>query len=102
MFQRGVLSLKLIFTVHLRTHHSLECKKKIKKIGAHEHGDFMPLSSPETLPSLDIPLSSYSDIDVENDRYGREKGFEESMFSSSSYRIDISATSEEYLPMVHS
>lgn len=69
MFQKGILSLKMIFIVHLRTHHPLERKKKKEnKVGAHEHGDFMTLSSPKTLPRLDIPLSSYSDIDDENDR----------------------------------
>lgn len=77
-------------------------QEKENKVGAREHGNFMSLSSSETLPRLDVPLSSYSDIDDENDRYGREKGFEESEFSSSSYRIDISAASEESLPMVHS
>ena len=73
-------------------------QEKYNKVGVQEHGDLMPLSSPETLPRLDIPLSSYSDIDDENDRYG----FEESMFSYSSYRIDICVSSEESLPMVHS
>lgn len=74
------------------------------KVGTHELGDFMPLSSPlksESLPRLDIPVSSYSDIDEENDRHGREEGFEESVFSSS-YRIDISASFEESLSVLHS
>ena len=62
----------------------------------------MPLSSPKTLPRLHIPLSTYFDIGDENDRYGREKGFGESMFSFSSYRIDIYAAFDESLPMVHS
>ena len=48
--------------------------------------------------SSDLNKNVYSDIDDENDRYG----FEESMFSYSSYRIDISTASEESLPMVHS
>lgn len=76
-------------------------QEKENKFGAHEHGDFMPLSSPETLPHSDIPLSTYFDISDENDRYGREKDFWEYMFSSSSYRIGIYAAFEESLPMVH-